>query len=79
MTDQNTTAFKEVAIIRHPRLGEYAFGFITSSVTLQVCCNILFIKMFGLDLEEADLVCMLDCFVPSSTLLSCFLLSFRIR
>ncbi|ONH90145.1 hypothetical protein PRUPE_8G037100 [Prunus persica] len=33
--DQNTTAFKEVAIIRHPRLGEYAFGFITSSVTLQ--------------------------------------------
>ncbi|KAM1210770.1 hypothetical protein ACFX13_002631 [Malus domestica] len=33
--DQKTTAFKEVAIIRHPRLGEYAFGFITSSVTLQ--------------------------------------------
>nr|GEU69314.1 CCT domain-containing protein [Tanacetum cinerariifolium] len=33
---QNTTAFKEVAIIRHPRLGEYAFGFITSSVVLQV-------------------------------------------
>ncbi|RWR85287.1 protein LIKE COV 2-like protein [Cinnamomum micranthum f. kanehirae] len=33
--DQNTTAFKEVAIIRHPRVGEYAFGFITSSVTLQ--------------------------------------------
>jgi uncharacterized membrane protein len=35
-TDQNTTAFKEVAIIRHPRVGEYAFGFITSTVTLQV-------------------------------------------
>ncbi|RZB92787.1 Protein LIKE COV 1 isoform B [Glycine soja] len=34
--DQNTQAFKEVAIIRHPRIGEYAFGFITSSVTLQV-------------------------------------------
>ncbi|XVF29822.1 hypothetical protein REPUB_Repub16aG0004300 [Reevesia pubescens] len=33
--DQNSTAFKEVAIIRHPRLGEYAFGFITSSVILQ--------------------------------------------
>ncbi|KAK1436400.1 hypothetical protein QVD17_02179 [Tagetes erecta] len=33
--DQNTTAFKEVAIIRHPRLGEYAIGFITSSVVLQ--------------------------------------------
>ncbi|CAI9777599.1 unnamed protein product [Fraxinus pennsylvanica] len=33
--DQNTTAFKEVAIIRHPRVGEYAFGFITSSVLLQ--------------------------------------------
>lgn len=36
LSDQNTTAFKEVAIIRHPRIGEYAFGFITSSVTLQV-------------------------------------------
>ncbi|XP_057507125.1 protein LIKE COV 1-like isoform X2 [Actinidia eriantha] len=34
--DQNTQAFKEVAIIRHPRIGEYAFGFITSSVVLQV-------------------------------------------
>lgn len=33
--DQNTTAFKEVAIIRHPRHGEYAFGFITSSLVLQ--------------------------------------------
>ncbi|KAI3771520.1 hypothetical protein L6452_02685 [Arctium lappa] len=33
--DQNTQAFKEVAIIRHPRIGEYAFGFITSSVILQ--------------------------------------------
>ncbi|KAJ8541491.1 hypothetical protein K7X08_002307 [Anisodus acutangulus] len=33
--DQNTNAFKEVAIIRHPRIGEYAIGFITSSVTLQ--------------------------------------------
>ncbi|KAJ4832818.1 Protein LIKE COV 2 [Turnera subulata] len=33
--DQNTSAFKEVAIIRHPRVGEYAFGFITSTVILQ--------------------------------------------
>ncbi|KAL7137671.1 hypothetical protein ABFS83_10G109100 [Erythranthe nasuta] len=43
--DQNSQAFKEVAIIRHPRIGEYAFGFITSSVALQsysgeedLCC-----------------------------------------
>ncbi|XP_010540962.1 PREDICTED: protein CONTINUOUS VASCULAR RING 1 [Tarenaya hassleriana] len=43
--DQNTQAFKEVAIIRHPRIGEYAFGFITSTVVLQnysgeeeLCC-----------------------------------------
>lgn len=36
IADQNTQAFKEVAIIRHPRIGEYAFGFITSSVALQV-------------------------------------------
>ncbi|KAH7352454.1 hypothetical protein KP509_19G046000 [Ceratopteris richardii] len=33
--DQNSRAFKEVAIIRHPRVGEYAFGFITSSLTLR--------------------------------------------
>ncbi|XP_019151220.1 PREDICTED: protein LIKE COV 1-like isoform X1 [Ipomoea nil] len=33
--DQSTQAFKEVAIIRHPRIGEYALGFITSSVVLQ--------------------------------------------
>ncbi|KAF8409952.1 hypothetical protein HHK36_002471 [Tetracentron sinense] len=43
--DQNSHAFKEVAIIRHPRIGEYAFGFITSTVILQrsvgeeeLCC-----------------------------------------
>ncbi|VAH21547.1 unnamed protein product [Triticum turgidum subsp. durum] len=34
--DQNKQAFKEAIIIRHPRIGEYAFGFITSSVSLQV-------------------------------------------
>ncbi|XP_061353367.1 protein LIKE COV 3-like isoform X2 [Gastrolobium bilobum] len=33
--DQSSNAFKEVAIIRHPRVGEYALGFITSSVILQ--------------------------------------------
>ncbi|XP_042519749.1 protein LIKE COV 1-like [Macadamia integrifolia] len=33
--DQNSHAFKEVAIIRHPRVGEYAFAFITSTVILQ--------------------------------------------
>ncbi|KAL3681834.1 hypothetical protein R1sor_024790 [Riccia sorocarpa] len=33
--DQNTQAFKEVAIIRHPRVGEYAIGFITSTLVLQ--------------------------------------------
>lgn len=33
--DQNSQAFKEVAIIRHPRVGEYAFGFITSTLVLQ--------------------------------------------
>ncbi|XP_047149781.1 protein LIKE COV 1-like [Vigna umbellata] len=33
--DQSSNAFKEVAIIRHPRVGEYAIGFITSSVILR--------------------------------------------
>ncbi|KAI5588578.1 hypothetical protein POPTR_005G124100v4 [Populus trichocarpa] len=43
--DQSSNAFKEVAIIRHPRHGEYAFGFITSIVILrgsmgaeELCC-----------------------------------------
>lgn len=35
VTDENSNAFKEVAIVRHPRIGEYAFGFITSTVFLQ--------------------------------------------
>lgn len=44
-SDQSSHAFKEVAIIRHPHSGEYAFGFITSSVILgknrgdeELCC-----------------------------------------
>ncbi|KAL0462125.1 UNVERIFIED_CONTAM: protein LIKE COV 3 [Sesamum latifolium] len=43
--DQSSKAFKEVAIIRHPQIGEYAFGFITSSIILrkstgseELCC-----------------------------------------
>ncbi|KAK4361508.1 hypothetical protein RND71_020460 [Anisodus tanguticus] len=43
--DEDSHAFKEVAIIRHPRLGEYAFGFITSTIILrkstgaeELCC-----------------------------------------
>lgn len=44
--DQSSNAFKEVAIIRHPRIGEYAFGFITSSTVIlrqttgeeELCC-----------------------------------------
>ncbi|CAH9132404.1 unnamed protein product [Cuscuta epithymum] len=43
--DQNSHAFKEVALIKHPRHGEYALGFITSSLVLQkssgpeeLCC-----------------------------------------
>lgn len=43
--DENSRAFKEVAIIRHPQIGEYAFGFITSTILLhrneideELCC-----------------------------------------
>ncbi|KAJ8451792.1 hypothetical protein Cgig2_007275 [Carnegiea gigantea] len=32
--DQNSHAFKEVAIIKHPRVGEYALAFITSTSNL---------------------------------------------
>jgi type II secretory pathway component PulF len=34
--DQKTQAFKEVVIIRHPRLGEYVIGFNTYRLVLQV-------------------------------------------
>ncbi|KAH7661040.1 hypothetical protein IHE45_15G035900, partial [Dioscorea alata] len=33
--DQTARAFKEVVILKHPRLGEYAIGFITSTVILR--------------------------------------------
>ncbi|RHN77452.1 hypothetical protein MtrunA17_Chr1g0154971 [Medicago truncatula] len=33
--DQSSNAFKEVALVRHPRIGEYALGFITSTVILR--------------------------------------------
>ncbi|KAK1269183.1 hypothetical protein QJS04_geneDACA005378 [Acorus gramineus] len=33
--DQSSRAFKEVVILRHPRIGEYAIGFITSTVILR--------------------------------------------
>ncbi|CAH2078376.1 unnamed protein product [Thlaspi arvense] len=43
--DQSSGAFKEVAIIRHPHMGEYAFRFITSIAILrgrtggeELCC-----------------------------------------
>lgn len=35
-TPQNTTGFKEVAVVCHPRISAYAIGFITSSTVLQV-------------------------------------------
>eukprot|EP00899_Mesostigma_viride_P027856 jgi/Mesvir1/8255/Mv12526-RA.1 len=34
--DQESKAFKECAVVRHPRKGEYAIGFITSKLTLQL-------------------------------------------
>lgn len=52
-SDQTSNAFKEVAIIRHPRAGEYAFGFITSSVVLQS------------RMEEEELYCV---YVPTNHL-----------
>jgi len=46
---QNTRAFKEVAIIRHPHVREYDFGFITSSLVLQVVS-------YALDIIEVELI-----------------------
>ncbi|KAL6216140.1 hypothetical protein ACLB2K_009366 [Fragaria x ananassa] len=43
--DQTSKAFKELVIIRHPRIGEYVLGFITNTVMLnrgsigeELCC-----------------------------------------
>ncbi|CAK8569612.1 unnamed protein product [Lathyrus sativus] len=33
--DQSSNAFKEVALVKHPRIGEYTLGFITSSIILR--------------------------------------------
>ena len=35
ISDQSSRAFKEVVIIRHPRIREYALGFITATVALR--------------------------------------------
>ncbi|KAL8136986.1 hypothetical protein V2J09_002987 [Rumex salicifolius] len=67
--DQNTQAFKEVAIIRHPRIGEYAFGFITSWVTLQyIILYSINLLMYSGDMSysgEEDLCCV---YVPTNHL-----------
>jgi len=46
---QNTRAFKEVVIIRHPHVGEYVIGFITSSLVLQLVS-------YALDILDIELI-----------------------
>ncbi|CAD6251156.1 unnamed protein product [Miscanthus lutarioriparius] len=57
--DQNKHAFKEVVIIRHPRIGEYAFGFITSEVLLQLTAET---KVYMVDCIHLDYKYALNCF-----------------
>ncbi|EES15972.1 protein LIKE COV 1 isoform X1 [Sorghum bicolor] len=54
--DQSSRAFKEVVIIRHPRIGEYALGFITSTVALRGA---------GVRGDQQDLACV---YVPTNNL-----------
>ncbi|EEF52559.1 protein LIKE COV 1 [Ricinus communis] len=68
--DQTTNAFKEVAIIRHPRNGEYAFGFITSTVILQrsigeeeLCC--VYVPTNHLYVGDIFLISMKDIMRPN--------------
>ncbi|XP_054796377.1 protein LIKE COV 1-like [Prosopis cineraria] len=68
--DQNSNAFKEVAIIRHPRVGEYALGFITSTVMLQrnsdeeeLCC--VYVPTNHLYLGDIFLVSPIDVLRPN--------------
>ncbi|XP_078177013.1 protein LIKE COV 1-like [Carex rostrata] len=68
--DQKTQAFKEVVIIRHPRIGEYAIGFITSTLVLQsysveeeLCC--IFIPTNHLFVGDMFLVSSKDVIKPN--------------
>lgn len=68
--DQSSNAFKEVAIIRHPRHGEYAFGFITSIVILrgsmgaeELCC--VYVPTNHLYIGDIFLICSKDILRPN--------------
>ena len=69
-TDQSSHAFKEVAIIRHPRIGEYAFGFITNTVLLQrnvgeeeLCC--VYVPSNHLYIGDVFLISSIDILRPN--------------
>ena len=69
-TDQSSNAFKEVAIIRHPRIGEYAFGFITNTVLLQrntgeeeLCC--IYVPSNHLYIGDVFLISSMDILRPN--------------
>ncbi|KAJ9674702.1 hypothetical protein PVL29_023936 [Vitis rotundifolia] len=68
--DQSSNAFKEVAIIRHPRIGEYAFGFITNTVLLQrnageeeLCC--IYVPSNHLYIGDVFLISSMDILRPN--------------
>ena len=48
--DYNTTTFKNVTIIHHPRVGQYAFGFFTSTITLQALFSFSFYTNFHMSI-----------------------------
>nr|XP_043634784.1 protein LIKE COV 1-like [Erigeron canadensis] len=67
---EGSQAFKEVAIIRHPSAGEYAFGFITSTVILrkntgaeELCC--IYVPTNNLYIGEIVLVNSKDVMKPN--------------
>jgi hypothetical protein len=70
-TDQNSQAFKEVAIIRHPRVGEYALGFITSSVVLQVFLNNSTLVVFNFRKFLSSLLNLVFHYFPMNAMVFC--------
>ncbi|XP_052202423.1 protein LIKE COV 1-like isoform X2 [Diospyros lotus] len=74
--DQSANVFKEVAIIRHPRIGEYAFGFITSTVILrrstgdeEFCC--IYVPTNHLYLGDIYLINSNDIMKPNLSVREC--------
>lgn len=57
-SNETSASFRECVIIRHPRHGEYAIGFITGQTLLQVClAGLTVLAAHSTSLEMMALYC----------------------